>query len=516
MKGSDFLAGTSDSRAGTQLAYGAGVNILGRGLGRVLQAGVEILVARLLGPLSYGLYAIGWTMLQIAGQGAQFGLDQAVIHYGTAYRGYDESKFKNVVVSSVLLAFLSGGIAGALLMVAAPWIAQHVFHKPELTSVIRWFAPAFSFLAGLRVIAGATRITKRMVYSVLAEDLVQSAANIALFLLFYYLIGLRLFGAVAATVSSLAIAALLGIFILVRLYPEIRTSAVPYRPSVAGLLAFSFPTVLAGLFSRTIPRVDRIVIPIFFSATDVGIYAAAARITVLFSIIMGSFGAIASPLFADLFNKENRRELSELYGISTKWSFYLGLPLFLIMLFASEGLLAVLFGGQYLGAVVPLEILAVGQLVNVATGPVGVLLIMTGRQKEWLGISTAALVVAVALNFMLIPRWGIIGAAAASALSVMVLFGGGLLYARTALGIWPYDLRYLKGCLAAIISGACLLLLRAFGLDEGTLGLLLIATCAYLVFFVTLALLGLEKEDREFLFSLNTHLQALRGRLIRN
>jgi O-antigen/teichoic acid export membrane protein len=78
------------------------------------------------------------------------------------------------------------------------------------------------------------------------------------------------------------------------------------------------------------------------------------------------------------------------------------------------------FGAEYESAYVPLVILCVGQLVNASMGSVGALLNMTGHERDTTKSILVAAVVNVALNLSLVPHWGIIGAAVATASTLTV------------------------------------------------------------------------------------------------
>src|ERR1700686_2986195 len=109
------------------------------------------------------------------------------------------------------------------------------------------------------------------------------------------------------------------------------------------------------------------------------------------------------------------KRLEEVFRVSTKWSLYVSIPPFLVMCFASRGVLSVLFGKPYEIGWAALIILGVGQLVNAGTGPVTGLLVMAGLQNHLFVISGASLGAGAAMCIFLIPRWGMAGAAVATA-----------------------------------------------------------------------------------------------------
>jgi O-antigen/teichoic acid export membrane protein len=482
----------------TRLATGAGISLAGKLVGRGLHVVGQIVLARLLGPAVFGLYAIGWTLLHMIGVIALLGLDQGVIRYGPRYWRTDAAGLKGVLFQSLGLALLSGLLMGAGLYLAAPWLATQVFGKPDLAPVLRLFALAFPLITGLRVAAAATRVSERMQFSVYSQEIGQPATNLLLILVFY-LLGWHLLGAVAAGVASFGLAFLLALYYIRRLFPESFTPHLEYPGMVRELIHFSLPASFAGMFTIFTLWVDRLIVAYFRPAAEVGIYQAVSQSSILFAIILSAFNSIFAPIIVDLHRKGEKARLEELFRVSTKWGLYLCLPVFLVICFAPGELLAVIFGSPYAVGWLPLVILSAGQMVSAGTGAVGLLLMMTGHQNRWLWLSGTMMLVNVVLNLVLIPRWGITGAALATACAVSGLYLLGLLQVKRTLRLWPYDRRYLKGLLAAAVTTVALFLLRTWTAAPPVLDLLLTLLVSAAVFGAVLLLSGLDAEDREFL-----------------
>ncbi len=199
-----------------RLATGTGISILGRAAGRAGYTASQILLARLLGPANFGLYAIGWT-LRIAGVFAPVGLDQAVVRFGTHYYGVNKGKLKGALIHCIGYSLLSGLVVATACWWGAPWLALQVFHKPELTRLLRGFALAIPLCSGAGVAAAATRITQRMKFTIIIEDLFQQGSA-ALMILILFLVGGGLRGAVGTVVASYGVSLFVGLFLIWRLF----------------------------------------------------------------------------------------------------------------------------------------------------------------------------------------------------------------------------------------------------------------------------------------------------------
>ena len=136
---------------------------------------------------------------------------------------------------------------------------------------------------------------------------------------------------------------------------------------------------------------------------------------------------------------------------------------------------------------------------------------MTGRQKRWLLFTALALVGNVLLNLLLIPRYGVIGAAISTSAAVSALFLTGLVSVRLSLKLWPYDRRYIKGLAAALLAGLAILALRSFEIQSDLLALALISAVSAGVFLLVLLILRLDAEDLTLLRQAAARLKTLAG-----
>ncbi len=493
----------------TILAKGAGIALIGRVIGRGFVLIGQLVLARILGPELFGLYAIGWTMILMGERVASLGLEEGVIRYATPETRANLARLKGVLFQAFLLALGSGSIIGIMLYLAAPFVATHLFDKSELTIVIRWFVPTFSISAGLQVAAAATRVSKRMQFSIIAQDLMQPVMNLVLISI-SFILGLGLLGAIGALIISYCVALVFAVIFVRRLFPEVFSSMVKPISVAREMIGYSILTSLSRLFATFTFWVDRFFVGIFLPLVKMGIYQAASQLSTLFGLILNALNAILSPMIADLYSHDKLSRLNELYKISTKWAIYASLPFFLIICFVPREIMIVLIDKGYSSGAKPLIILAIAQMVNTSTGSVGVLLIMTGHQTKWLKISICAFLCNLVVSMLLIPEFGFVGGAISNAISIVGLFIGGLIVVHRDLGLWPYDRRIYKGLLAACITALLLFIFNFFFQFSPIIKLICNASISLFLFLVILLVQGLDVEDREFLRRLHENFKKLR------
>ena len=490
-----------------QLASGASIFLGGRFLGRGVRFLGDIALAHILGPSKLGLFAIGWTLTRIITLVSPMGLDAGVVRFGTKHWKNDSESFRGVLLWSLLFALLSGLSIGTIVFLGAHWLAVSVFQKEALTGVFRAFGFAMPFISTLRVAASSTRISKSMKYAVLSEDMSQPITFLVLFLTLCA-IGWRLEGALDAMVLSFGVALLLALIFVWRIFPEVRAWKKNTAFPGMGLLTFSLPATISAAMGMLIIWIDRLFVGHYRSAAETGVYQSVSQLSVSIAMILGSFASIFSPMTAALHHRGEMKRLEEVFRVSTKWALYVSVPPFLIMCFASREVLSVLFGKPYEIGAAALIILGVGQLVNAGTGPVTGLLVMSGLQNDLFVISGVSLSAGAIMCMFLIPRWGIAGAAFATATSIIGLFAWAIHVGKEKLNMLPYDRRYWKGLRAAGLAVAALFLLRQFEIGSPAVKLIAVCLVATTVFVAALMMAGLDEEDRDFLKIMQARLKT--------
>lgn len=490
------------------VASGGGISLVGRFAGRGLALSSQIVLARSLGPASYGLYSLGLATLKVVGLLAQVGMDRGVIRMGSKYLGKDETTLRDILKQGVLIPLGIGTSVGLFTFMWAPRIAMSAFGHPQLAAVLRAFAPGFGLYAGLRVTAAATTLTKDMRYMVKAQELVQPGLELTL-LATVHLLGWGLLGAVGATVCSLAVGLFVALIDLSRIFPLRIGEAFSFESLRLDLISYSISLGGVSLIQVLLQWVDRYLLGLFRTAVEVGIYQAAAQAAVLFTIILSSLNAVFLPILSDLSEQGRMSELEELYRVITKWGLYLSLPAYIVFLFLPNDLLALVYGEAYRRGVHALLILATGSILNLSTGAVGLLLIMNDKVWQWTTIAATMLATNILLGVLLIPRFGMTGAAVATTVAVVGQFWAGLALVRRDLGIWPYDSRYLKGLTAVAAAGILVILVVRFVDSSPLVRLLTSGLISFSSFILALRFLGLDDEDRELLETVASHISRI-------
>jgi len=150
----------------------------------------------------------------------------------------------------------------------------------------------------------------------------------------------------------------------------------------------------------------------------VGVYNVAVKVALFTTLTLSAVNSIVAPKLSESFNNNRNSEFKDIIRYSTRLIFFSTIPILLLIFLFPEFILS-LFGAEFVIAKLALIILTVSQAVNALSGSVGTILNMTGKQKVYGSILLISLILNIVLNYILIPSYGINGAAVASACSLI-------------------------------------------------------------------------------------------------
>jgi O-antigen/teichoic acid export membrane protein len=458
----------------------------------------KIYLARVLGAEALGIYALGMTIIGFLGIFNALGLPQAAVRFVAAYSATGKIELlRGFLGRSILLLLISNILLGGGVLLAGPWIAVHFYHTPALRSYLGWFAlimilGAFTAFLG-QVLAGYKDVARRTIVTNFIGSPIMMVLTLALAVAGW---GLR--GYIIAQVLSAFVVLVLLAATVWKLTPKaIRSSRFGFPPLEKEVTSFSAVVLGTGLLEFMMSQSDKILIGFYLGARDVGIYAVASALVMFVPILLQSVNQIFSPSIADLYARGQQQLLGRIYQTLTKWILGLTIPLATVMILFASPLMQI-FGRDFAAGWLILVIGTVGQLVNCGVGSVGYLLMMSGNQRSLMKIEAIMAALMVLLNLLLIPRWGIAGAAMAAAITNICGNVWYLAEVRRKLGLFPYNLSYLRLALPMVGTVAVLLGLRAgFGAirqEWAVIGTALLL--GYLVFIGIALAFGLDADDR--------------------
>jgi O-antigen/teichoic acid export membrane protein len=458
---------------------------------------IALLLARMLGIESYGLYVLSISAVMLFAGVAYLGLDQAVVRYVAILSSRKDSPgVRGTLQIGFGVSALAGVAMGAALYIGAAAIAEGLFHDARLTPLLRVLSVVLPFLVISNLLAATARGFRRMDYSAFAEQVVQSVVRVVLLAAFALVGRLDVFvAAILFGLSDLA-ATITLILLLNRVFPLRTVFERGARRDVKPIFGFAFPLWLSGLLYQFRRNILTLTLGSLSSVASVSIFAIAARVNDVGHTVLGSITIAVRPIVAQLHDKGDDQALARLYTTATRWTFTLNLPFFFLLVLYPAALLS-LFGETFTRGAPALTIMAIGELVNAATGICQSMIDMTGRAKLKLANSILWTVTLLASSALLIPAWGVLGAATAMFISTVAVNLAAVVEVWLLERMLPFERNFWKPLVAgatAFLAGWVLKLVMP--MQNGRLLSAAQAALVLAIFGGGLLAFGLEPEDR--------------------
>lgn len=384
---------------------------------------------------NYGSYVYLFNLVYLLVSFCVLGLDTLLVKNTAIY--FDSKKypeFKGLLFFSFRIILISSIVVALLFKVISSFS-----NAATVVGKINWFAFAFLSLFMLAVTALVQVVLqgmRKIVWSQLGEKIFRPLILIILVLVFYWLqSAVSLENTLWINVSSIAVTMLIALIVCRKTIGGRLKKILPvyhFKDWIAASATFFIADVLYNCNSR----ISIFLLGIFQNEKNIGVFNIALRISevISFSLVIVNF--VLSPVIAKLYANGDRERLQNLVTKCARVTLAIGSLLVVGILFFRKDIL-MLFGGNFLLGEQALIILCIGQLVNVVSGSVGLLLLMTGNQRFSIYSLAAGITINLVLNLLLTPTYGITGAAIAATASLVVWNAMTYFFVRTKLNIRP-------------------------------------------------------------------------------
>lgn len=386
-----------------------------------------VLLARLLGTEGYGTYAYAISWITLLGVFAKVGIDQVMVRNIAVYHQAGDWAHIRGMLRFGLGLVSAAGVLCALAAAALAWLLHA--DAPAMRNAL-WVACLLLPLQAFTVPFGAAQNGLRQVVNAqLPGLLIVPLAFLLAIGVMYWLLpapGFTADQALAVRVAAVAIGLGAAILLLRRgLRQAGRPASLPKaRYQADQWWRSAMPMVLMGSMFMVNANADILMLGSLAGAAETGVYKVATRGAELLTFTIAIIGAPLGPLIARLHAAGDHQKLQEVIR-RVAWLAFLPTACLGGFFLFNGALFLRIFGVEYAGpeAVSALQMLTMGQLIHIAVGPVGLLLLMTGQERDASFSLTAGAVLNVILNTFFIPAWGSVGAAAATTISTSVFAG---------------------------------------------------------------------------------------------
>ncbi|PHP65603.1 multi antimicrobial extrusion protein MatE [Zhengella mangrovi] len=378
----------------------------------------QVLLARWMGSFEYGIFVLVWVTMVIVGNISCFGFHTSIIRFLPEYlvKG-DLPSLRGMLFASRLVAILASSalaLAGAL----GVWFFSD---RIESYYVIPFYLGliCLPMIALSDVLQGISRANTWAVSALapiylIRPVLILAFMGAALLAGFSHDARTAIIAAIAATYVTT-----IGQLVFVTAGTDRKIPQGPNAYHMREWVAVSLPIFLVESFFFLMTNADVLMVGRYLDPHDVAVYYAAVKILALVHFVYFAVKAGAAQRFAALANDPDSDSLGEFARETVHWTFWPSVLMAAVILLTGHLLLR-LFGAEFTAGYPMLFVLVLGVVARASVGPAESLLTMSGNQAVCAAVYGAALATNVVLNVILLPVWGLWGAAVATAIAMSI------------------------------------------------------------------------------------------------
>ncbi len=381
---------------------------------------ISLTITNLLGAAAYGIFSYGFSWVNLLAVFSCMGYEQLALKELPAYkvenklglmRGYFRYATKRILIISITLSVVL-------------FLFSYLLEHPEDHLLRRglWLAlPALPIIAMINLRFAWLRSFQFNTLSQLPDKVLRPLLLLLLLWVGYFFYGpsMNVWMVITMSVASILVALLTGNNFVNRKVVTVVLGAEPAFDKAAwNKTALSLLMVNGIYFYLT--QVQILILGSFRGASETGVFAIATRLSDLEGYMLFALNVVMAPLISKLYSEGKISELQSVITRSLWFGFLFSAPLIFCFLCYPEFFLG-LFGEEFEEGSFVLILLTLSQIVNFSTGSVGYMLTMTGHHKIAMQILAVCALITTGLSFLLIPVYGMEGAAISAASNNVVL-----------------------------------------------------------------------------------------------
>ena len=401
----------------SELFKNGGVSLFLRIGGQVVGFLMSFIVAHYFGAKGLGNYVLAIVVLRIFTLVSKLGLDTFSIRFIASFAKQGKWKsiqlFRKKIITIVSITSL---ISSLVMFIFSFEIANLVNTRLEYIEVSSFFIlPMVFFMLHYQSLRGLKRIAEFSFFYRMSQATFSIAG---LFLISQFIQSDRIpIYAYLTSLSTVSLLSYVSYYYWFNKKCKFDSSEEIEDLPLKKMLKISLPLMFAQSVQFIMAWTDKLMLGNMLGPESVAIYGVAFRFSMGVSITLMAINSIASPKFAEKFSNNDISGMAKVAMQSAKLIFWTTIPLASILLIFPKFFMGI-YGSDFLIGVEVLRWLIVGRIVNALSGSVGSLMQMTGQQNNYMKILIVGSIINVTLNYVLIPIYGIKGAAFASVFSL--------------------------------------------------------------------------------------------------
>lgn len=385
-------------------------------LGNLLIRSISFLLlplySNLISTEDFGRYSLLMAFYTIAAVFYQGGLTSALTKF---YLDSEDENYRHKIFSATLNLILLIGVSLTILASAFAADISNMILSSEKFSGLILLTLVTLFIESLVTTILQLLKTKELSRRAVSFAAISAVTNLLLNILLVYYLGWGIRGIITAQLLS-------ALFVFLILIPTIRKEYIFSfeTPIVKSILSFSYPLIAAGILSTAVDVIDRFIINHYFGEQTTGIYSFSYKIALVMNVFVISMRTAWTPHSIRLFRSGI---YSDIYGKVLTKIIAVSSIIFLSTSLLAGDLFNYTFNGKYLfnpsyqGGVIIIPLVLIAYGFNALAGFYATYPYIKGKSSYFFYVDLLALVFNLLFNYLLIPKFGIVGAAIATLIS---------------------------------------------------------------------------------------------------
>ncbi|MGO2357482.1 flippase [Mesonia sp.] len=378
-----------------------------------------------------GLVVLSFSIFMFATIIGRLGIDVNLIKFYSTEGNWEEDPgvFYRVLLKSLFFSSLLVFI----LYLARDFLVIDLFKKPQLSPYYFWAIVAIPGWVITMLCAGALRARGFNNWFAFFNN----TGRFSFAFIFVCLLGwieMKPINILIAHFFGIYLLTMIALIVIVKKFKKISFRSTT---NTWAFLKESFPMMLSSTIMIFLGWMDTFILGVYETDESIGIYNVALKLALVTSFSIEAINSSLAPKIANAYVNNLKEKFLGLIKFSTRLNFSLTVLIVMVLLVFNQWFLG-MFGEEFKAGSMALIILCAIHLINSAVGSVGIIMQMTGKQKQYQYIAIISLGINLLLNFILIPRYGINGAAIATAISLSVWNVSGCVYLKRKENIRTY------------------------------------------------------------------------------
>lgn len=475
-------------------------------LGMMMKVGKVLFVfvaANFYGTTELGLYFLAWGAVDIASKFGLWGMDKSLIRDIARLQPAQTQEAKQRILSAIYFnvqtALLFSLIITAIVFAASPWIAQVVFRDAALVAPMRILSLAIPFIVLTLVFIATTKALRLMQYEAfIRQGLEPAVLLLAAIALIPFSLGAT--GLVLAHLLASFTASVAALVVMVRKYNHLGWPPKPLaREAKIETMRYTSPIAAMDFLNLSVARADIMLVGALLNSTSAGLYGIAVEVISVIKRVRQGFEPIFAPIVSELSHKGEKHRLQRNYVLVTRWLMAGSLLPAIAMLIFPEQILSI-FDIASEQAAAALMILALAHGLFGTFSAAESLLVMTGKTLLNAVLGALMLTVNIAAGLLLIPRFGLAGAAYGTLLAFLIVSIARIYHGYQQLHLLPFDVSLIWPLTTAFLVGTIFYLLKSW-ITVDTLPETILLFLALLLLYALIYFSGAREPEEKFLFN---------------